>query len=316
MGSVGIRSKLAEAVSRWLAEEREPEGMPICNFERLCMEIRHCDVLLVEGRSRVSQVIKTITQSSWTHAALYLGRIHDIQDTATREAIQRHYHCEPHEQLIIEALLGEGTIIAPLSKYQDYHLRICRPNALSRQDMQHVIQFAVQHLGLDYDVRQLLDLARFLFPWSILPRRWRSSLFEHNAGEPTRCVCSTMIASAFTSVHFPVAPVIQKDANGELRFFKRNTRLLTPSDFDYSPYFDIIKYPLIGLNDVGIYRQLPWDINGVICNSENDCYLPQVTPPKKTAWWHRLKERHQRNDVEQVVDAEFPDAPPHRTRHR
>lgn len=307
---MGIRSKLAEYVSRWLAEEQEPDGVPLCNFERLCFEIRHSDVLLVEGRSRVSQVIKTITQSTWTHSALYIGRIHDIQDQQVRDAIMRHYPCQPHEQLIIEALLGEGTIIAPLSKYQGYHLRICRPNSLSGQDMQQVTKFAVQHLGLDYDLRQLLDLARFLFPWNILPRRWRSSLFEHNAGEPTRSVCSTMIATAFSSVHFPVAPVIQKDANGELRFYKRNTRLMTPSDFDYSPYFDIIKYPLIGLNDVGIYRQLPWNHDGVVCNAENDCYIPQATPPKpvRNVWWHRRKQALQPLK-EGVVETELPEQP-------
>lgn len=313
---MGIRSKLAAFMSRWLTQESEPDGTPLCNFDRLSFEIRPCDVLLVEGRSRVSQVIKTITQSSWTHAALYLGRIHDIEDAEVRQTIQNHYNCAPNEQLIIEALLGEGTIIAPLSKYTGCHIRICRPNALSRQDMQQVIKFSVQHLGLDYDLRQLLDLGRFLFPWSILPRRWRSTLFERNAGEPTMSVCSTMIANAYASVHFPVVPVIQRDENGELRFYKRNTRLMTPSDFDYSPYFDIIKYPLVGLNDVGIYRQLPWNQDGVICNSEHDCFIPLAPQPKviRSSWWQRRKARKDMKD-DTVVEADFSADTTHSPRH-
>jgi hypothetical protein len=33
------------------------------------------DVLLVEGNSRISGVIKYLTQSTWSHAALYVGPI-------------------------------------------------------------------------------------------------------------------------------------------------------------------------------------------------------------------------------------------------
>ena len=82
-----------------------------------------------------------------------------------------------------------------------------------------------------------------------------------------------MIASAFTSVQFPILPVIHKTEDG-LRLFKRNIRLYTPKDFDYSPYFQIIKYPLLGLNDLSVYRQLPWNQDNVICNDENDCFIP------------------------------------------
>ena len=60
---------LTEKIIAWLTEEDEPAGTPPCDFERLSFEIRPCDVLLVEGRSRVSEVIKTITQSVWTHSA-------------------------------------------------------------------------------------------------------------------------------------------------------------------------------------------------------------------------------------------------------
>src|SRR5712691_10580410 len=40
------------------------------------------DVLLVEGNSRISGVIKYLTQSTWSHAALYVG---PIRDASTQE---------------------------------------------------------------------------------------------------------------------------------------------------------------------------------------------------------------------------------------
>lgn len=36
--------------------------------------LQPCDVLLVEGNTRISTAIKYLTQSTWSHAALYLGR--------------------------------------------------------------------------------------------------------------------------------------------------------------------------------------------------------------------------------------------------
>jgi len=267
-------SWLGRKITDWLIHEDAPSGVPQCDFERLSFEIRPCDVLLVEGRARVSEVIKTITQSQWTHSALYLGRLHDIEDENVREHVSWLYDGDPSDQLILEPLLGEGTVVSPLRKYAGEHVRICRPAGLSRADAGRVMAFAVKHLGREYDVRQLLDLARFLFPYGIIPRRWRSSLFEHNVGVPTRTVCSTLIAAAFSSVHFPILPVIHREENGTIKLYKRNTRLYVPRDFDTSPYFEIIKYPLLGLNDLAVYRQLPWDTEGVVCNGEDECFIP------------------------------------------
>ena len=281
-----FKAWLGKSISDWLTVEKPADRTPLCDFERLRYEIRPADVLLVEGRTRVSDVIKTITQSPWTHSALYIGRISEIDDVQQREHIYYCYDGNPSDQLIIEALLGEGTIISPLEKYRNDHVRICRPSGVSRRDAQMVIAYATSHLGCDYDLRQLLDLARLLFPYGIIPRRWRSTLFEHNAGIPTRTVCSSMIAAAFNKVHFPVLPVMRRLESGELRLYKRNAKLYTPRDFDYSPYFEIIKYPYLGLEDRTLYRHLPWDDEGQICNSDGDCFIPQsVAPslPKQTS---------------------------------
>ncbi|MBT5229160.1 MAG: hypothetical protein HOM11_02675 [Methylococcales bacterium] len=259
-----------QSISNWLVKEEAPASIPLCDFERLQYEVRPADVILVEGRSRVSEVIKLITQSSWTHAALYIGRLYDISDPALRQLVQESYLGDPNDQLLVEAQLGIGTVVVPITKYEGEHLRICRPQALSPVDAHKVSKFCIQRLGMDYDVRHILDLARFLFPWTILPRRWRSSLFQHNAGAPTRTVCSTLLADAFTKVKYPILPFIERSEQGDVRFYKRNTRLFSPKDFDYSPYFDIIKYPYIGLDDLSMYRNLPWSDIDIVYNDDKD----------------------------------------------
>lgn len=271
-----ISTRLWQWMTDWLTMEGEPHEVPLCDFERLSEELRPGDVVLVEGRSRISEVIKMITQSSWTHSALYIGRLHDIEDPGLRSLVVEYYQRDHSEQLMIEALLGEGTRVTPLSRYRQDHLRICRPHGLSPGDAQKVIAYAIRRLGSDYDVRQLLDLARFFFPWGILPRRWRSSLFQHNAGGPTRTVCSCLLAEGFSTVDFPILPFIDRRDDGTLRFYKRNPRLFTPKDFDYSPYFHIIKYPFLSLEDVGVYRKLPWSSRPVIYSEKGRTFRAAV----------------------------------------
>ena len=260
-----IRQWIWDRIIQWLLSESKPEALSPINFDRLAQEIQPADVLLVEGRHRVSDVIKVITQSSWSHTALYIGAINDIENADTKQFIQAHYDGPQDEPLVIESQLGLGTIIAPLNKYKNFHTRVCRPKGLSPEDVSKVVDHSTCFLGMEYDVRQLLDLARFLFPWwTIVPRRWRSSLFEHNARSATKVVCSTMIASAFGTVSFPVMPLIIQNGQKEYTVQERNARLVTPRDFDYSPYFEVIKYPLLGKDDLGFYRKLPWGESGQV----------------------------------------------------
>lgn len=247
----------------WLTHESENYKTPLTSFERLRYELRPGDVLLVEGRSNVAEIIKTITQSMWTHSFFYIGRLHDIDDPILRDHIQKFRHCSPDEQLIIEAILGKGIIVSSIDEYEGEHLRICRPRGITRKDSQSVIKYAINQLGMDYNVRQIMDLARFMFPYWFLPKRWRSTLFEHNAGKPTKTVCSTMMAEAFAKVRFPIIPVIHQDKDGKLSMIRSNSKLITPRDFDHSPYFDVIKYPILDFDELGIYRKLPWDQTSV-----------------------------------------------------
>jgi len=268
-----LKNYLWEKFTAWLTEESDNNQTPLTNFERLRYELRPGDVLLVEGRSNVSEIIRAITQSVWTHSFFYIGRLHDIDDPDLREYILKFHPYEMDDQLIIEAILGEGIIVNNLKQYEGEHLRICRPRGITRPDVQKVISYAINQLGVDYNVRQLMDLARFMFPYWFIPKRWRSSLFEHNAGRATKTVCSTMMAEAFARVRFPIHPVLHRSENGQLKLLRKNSQLVTPRDFDQSPYFDVIKYPMLDFDELGIYRKLPWDQEGVHCNEFGDCFL-------------------------------------------
>jgi hypothetical protein len=270
---MGLVKFFNDTFINWLTKDRDTADFPMCDFERIRYEVRPCDVLLIEGRNHVSDVIKFITQSAWSHAALYAGRIHDIEDPIIRNKAMEFFNGPPDTQLLIEGVIGKGTIITPLSFYRQDHIRICRPRGLSPHDAQHIIDFAVSKLGNDYDVRHVLDLARFLLPWTIMPRRWHSTLFTKTAGQSTRTVCSTMIAEAFNSVHFPILPYIKKNKDTGIELFRKNPRLFTPRDFDYSPYFEIIKYPFVAFDDQAAYRKLPWNKDGRVM-TDNELEIP------------------------------------------
>lgn len=266
----------------WVTHEDSPSDFPLCDFERIRYEVRPCDVLLIEGRSRVSEVIKHITHSPWSHAGLYIGRLHDIDNLRLRNRLSDFFKGEPNEQLVIEGYVGQGTVVNPMSQYINDHIRICRPRGLSRLDAQQVIEYSIQQLGKDYDVRQIWDLMRYLFPWMILPRRWRSSIFEYTAGETTRTICSTMIAQAFTTVNFPILPLVKQHEETGIELISRNPRLYTPKDFDYSPYFDIIKYPFVAFADHAAYHDLPWNKKGLIHNDKEGVYDPNASASEST----------------------------------
>lgn len=286
---MGLINLVTRPIVGWLTRESNTRPRPLSDFERIQYELKPCDVILVEGRSRISDVIRLTTQSPWTHAALYIGRLHDIDDPDLREIIKHHHKGEPTDRLIIESQLGQGTVVNKIDIYKDEHLRICRPSRLGIKDSQQVSRYAISRLGVDYDVRQIFDLARFMFPWSFMPRRWRSSLFQHNAGRSTRTVCSTMIAEAFAFVQFPILPLVKlavegsdaENSKGEkMQLFRRNPKLCTPSDFDYSPYFKIIKYPFVDIHYHDSHHLLPWHGSRELEEEESSFYLTNEGVPK------------------------------------
>ena len=257
---VSLNNWLLQKLNHYFLTDIKPPRGFLCDFSRVIHEIRPADVLLIEGRNRISKIIQNTTRSAWTHAALYIGRVHNLEDPKLREFVQNNYKGSLTEKLLIETQVGTGSVIVPMSKYKKEHIRVCRPNGLSHDDAQKVIAYAANTLGQKYDVRHFLDLYRFLVGSWFIPRTWNSVLFSKHTGQARQDICSTMIARAFESVRFPVLPLIRKKDKKKLEVIRRNPNLFAPCDFDYSPYFDIIKYPMIPVSGFNIYKQLPWHL--------------------------------------------------------
>lgn len=206
------------------------------DFGTLCRTLRPGDILLIEGRERVSIAIKYLTQSTWSHAAMYVG---DSFGVRTADG-------EPHR--LVEVNLGEGCVSAPLSKYARYNTRICRPVGLAPGECRQVTEFMATRIGLRYDMRNIFDLLRYFLPTPPVPIRWRRRMLAFGSGDPTRAICSSLIAQAFASVRYPILPDVRelkvrngsKYARREILHIRHHS-LVAPRDFDLSPYFQIIK---------------------------------------------------------------------------
>lgn len=234
--------KILEVIGRRLAQylsasRKRGEHVATSSPERLAMTLRPGDVLLVDGDSSISTAIKYLTQSSWSHAALYVG---DVLPPSTDN---------DEQPLLVEADINDGVRAVGLSLYSPLHTRICRPVGLSRQEIDRVVDYVVQRLGARYDLQNIIDLARYLLPTPPVPSRYRRRLLSLGSGDPTQAICSSLIALAFQSVKYPILPevVVQKsdspsckDCYREMLHIRHHS-LFTPRDFDVSPYFQIVK---------------------------------------------------------------------------
>ena len=238
--------------------------------------IRKCDVILVDGDQRVSQAIKTLTTSSWSHNCVYIGDELLVRDHPLRETIQRRYGREA-KHLVIEALVEQGVVVSPLVKYLDFNIRICRPFNLRDEDGRVILDDLIAKIGLSYDVKNIIDLMRYLLPFHLIPARLREDALHFGSGLATETICSSMTAAAFQKVGFPILPERRErrpaSATQRLKlallgresrsrytgvFRVRHPTLVVPRDFDLSPYFEIVKFNVIEEGSFD-YREMHWE---------------------------------------------------------
>ncbi|WP_274423761.1 lipo-like protein [Chelativorans sp. YIM 93263] len=249
---------LLDRLGRFLARRLQAESSGYRPYtpsdpETLHRTLQPGDILLVEGNQHVSAVVKYLTQSTWSHAAIFIG-----------DALPQPADGSERPRLV-EVNLGEGCVAVPLSKYKTYNTRICRPSGLTPDDRDAIITFMVERLGLKYDMRNIFDLLRYFLPRPPVPVRYRRQMLAFGSGDPTRAICSSLIAQAFQSVRYPILPRVRPapgQAFAESTYSRREilqTRhhsLYTPRDFDLSPYFQVIKPTLAFGFD---YKVLQWD---------------------------------------------------------
>ncbi len=248
-----IRRWLGDRLSRYLSQRtQQPSAAAPTDPDKLLACIRPGDVLLVEGRTRISVAIKYLTQSTWSHAALYVGDAMEKVDTGG-------LHCA-----FIEADLRHGVRAVGVEAFKGLHCRICRPDGLSPEEIHTVVTFVTARVGYRYDLKNVFDLARYLLPTPPVPSRWRRRMIALGSGDPTRAICSTLIAQAFDLVRYPILPIIERvpsddplhpDSVKEILHIRSHT-LYVPRDFDVSPYFAIVKPTIAQGFD---FRRLAWD---------------------------------------------------------
>lgn len=206
---------------------------PICSYEefsiidtkRLRQCLTPCDILLVEGNSRISLAIKFLTQSTWSHSCIYMGN-----------------------GILVEADLVNGILKVPLEKYNRHNLRICRAVSLSDTDKKTVLDFIDARIGYQYDLKNIIDLMRYVMPQPPVPDKFRRRLIALGSGDPTKAICSTLIAQAYQAIRYPILPREVGVTKGE-KYTIDDVRILesqhfshfTPRDFDLSPYFSVVK---------------------------------------------------------------------------
>ncbi len=252
-----ILRKLGRSLAAYITQP-SPGYRPMAttNVTQMAAALRPGDVVLVEGNLRISTAIKYLTQSTWSHSALYVG-----------DALGGTLG-DPESPLLVEADLVRGVQAVPLTKYRDFHTRICRPVALDEAGRRRVVEAVISRLGHTYDLKNLVDLARYLFPLPPVPTRWRRRMITLGSGEPTKAICSSLIAQAFHSVHYPILPVVTRrhSSNAECADHVeeihqvRHHSLYAPRDFDISPFFQVIK-PSV---ETGFdFRALIWEETAV-----------------------------------------------------
>jgi hypothetical protein len=191
-----------------------------------------------------------------SHLARYLAREVRVGPVLARTGGNPD-HC------FVEADTVEGVRSVGISAFEGLHSRICRPVGLTPQDCQKLTDFAIARIGCQYDLRNVIDLARYLFPTPPVPLRWRRRLLALGSGDPTRAICSTLIAQAFQSIRYPVLPITdfqnaqRPDCPGCVNeiLSVRHHSLFAPRDFDVSPYFEVVKPAIAAGFD---FRALLW----------------------------------------------------------
>ena len=230
-------SALGRRLARYLTHPLPGERIATVAPSLLAHTLQPGDVLLVEGNSRISTAIKYLTQSTWSHAALYVG--------PQPQWPRRHGHVVA----LIEADLNEGVRAMPLSHYSTLHTRICRPVGLTQEEHQQLIAFVHARIGQRYDLKNVFDLARYLLRTPPVPLRLRRRMIALGSGDPTRAICSTLIAQAFQALRYPILPDFEHQPSAdpnchlckdELLHIQHHS-LFTPRDFDVSPFFAVIK---------------------------------------------------------------------------
>ncbi|RMF61782.1 MAG: hypothetical protein D6748_00890 [Calditrichaeota bacterium] len=251
---------------RLQAEVQDYQQRIYNNMENLYKYIRKGDVVLVEGRTKLSRIIQLFSNSNWSHIGMYVGDELIQPHRPYREQFLEKFG-DNANHLLIEAYAGDGVIAVPLQKYQNYNIRVCRPYNILEEDLKQVVEEVISNLGKRYDKQNIVDIALMLLPRWLNPFKKRSVKACLGSCNEFQVICSGMIARAFQHVGYPVLPVLTTtpDKSNPLKLnpyggilSMRHYSQILPRDFDLSPNFQIIKFNIIETGEFD-YKKLKWE---------------------------------------------------------
>ncbi len=225
-----------------LQKERKIYALPFeNNVEGIFQVIQPGDVVLVEGNTYMSEIIKILTRSTWSHCFLYIGDKEIIEsDTAS------------YENGKLVKLKQPKVMKNPVEKYFSYNIRIKRPVQITQEDLDAVIKSAKDHVGREYDRKNILN---FIYKYMGLKKFDLSA----NIGESDKYICSGLVAKVFQEVNYPVLPSIALVRNKKTTVKRRNFTQFSPGDFDKasSQFWQTIQFQFVGKTE--FYKDIEWD---------------------------------------------------------
>ena len=213
------RARLWDAFLRYLTTPiPRPRPAAAESMESLAAVLRRGDVLLSEGNTRVSSLIKRLTGSPWSHVSMYVGPLDDGHDP----------------RCIVEADIAAGVRSIRLSELDALNVRVLRPASLDSTKRSRLAEWVTSRIGSEYDHAHALLLGRRLLR---LPLRTRARPASSTAtSTATRFICCSLLVHAFASVGLAIAPVRTcSDASA-----CADPTGVTPGDFEQAPVFEII----------------------------------------------------------------------------
>jgi hypothetical protein len=219
------RSRLIEALAIYLARPvKRWSPATAADMQSLSAMLRHGDVLLTEGNTRMAALVRRITGSTWSHVAMYVGPLEE----------------GPDPRCIVEADIAGGVRAVPLSEFKGQRLRVLRPTGLHETDRRRLADWVVSRIGDEYDLAHAVALARRMLRLS-----WASRLPlapSAMAQGATRFICSSLLAQAFVLVGYPIVPsqIGVRDASAA------DHRYVTPRDFEVASGFEVVQGKQVG----------------------------------------------------------------------
>ncbi len=215
-----IGTRLIGTLTLYLAKPIKHRGPSTkADLETLSKVLRHGDVLLTEGNTRMAVLVRRITRSNWSHVSMYVGPLEDGRDPPC----------------IVEVDVAAGVRAVPLSEFSGLRVRVLRHTELHDSDRRRVVDWVVSRIGDGYDVAHAWALARQLLrrtmPVRLPPPR--SAMTQ----DAERFICTSLLAQAFVLVGHPIASTHADDRGGLAADHKH----VIPPDFERAAVFEVVK---------------------------------------------------------------------------